>query len=159
DLDAAEYHVLKAVELERKRAGDEGRSVVKLLQARLRLYRGEEAEARAVATGLLRESDAARAAGLPDPLQVPSESVLCSMIDLATRDADDAAWDALEERSALFSVGQEHIEVLEARALAALRRGSRVEARAQLLRAIAAAERIPNGMGDRLRRALAATIS
>ena len=159
DLDAAEYHVLKAMELERKRVGDEGRAVVKLLEARLRLYRGEEAEARAVATGLLRESDAARAAGLPDPLQVPSESVLCSMIDLATRDADDAAWDALEERSALFSVGQEHIEVLEARALAALRRGSRVEARARLLRAIAAAERIPNGMGDRLRRALAATIS
>ena len=159
DIDAAEFHVRKAMELERKRVGDEARAVVKLLDARLRLYRGEEAEARAVAGGLLRESAAARAAGLPDPLQVPSESVICSMIDLATRAPDDAAWDALEERSALFSVGQEHIEVLEARALAALRRGSLVEARAQLLRAVAAAERIPNSMGDRLRRMLAATSS
>ncbi len=131
--------------------------MIKLLGARLHLYRGEEAEARAVAKGLLTESDAARAAGRPDPLQVPSEHVLCAMIDLATRDADAAEWDALEERSALFSVGQEHIEVLEARALAALRRGNRSEARARILRAIAAAARILNGMGDRLRRALAAT--
>ena len=79
------------------------------------------------------------------------------MIDLATRDADDAEWDALEQRSALFSVGQEHLEVLEARALAALRRGSLVAARAQIFRAIEAAARIPNGMRDRLLRALEAT--
>ena len=157
DLDAADHYVRKAMELERKRAGEEARAVIKLLGARLHLYRGEEAEARAVAKGLLAESDAARAAGRPDPLQVPSEHVLCAMIDLATRDADAAEWDALEERSALFSVGQEHIEVLEARALAALRRGNRSEAHARILRAVASAARIPNAMGDRLRRALAAT--
>jgi hypothetical protein len=81
------------------------------------------------------------------------------MIDLATRDADEAEWALLERQSAVFSVGQEHIEVLEARALAELRRGNVTAARAQLLRAIEAAARIPNVMGDRLRRGLAATSS
>jgi tetratricopeptide (TPR) repeat protein len=156
DLDAAEPHVARAVELEKKRAGEEARPVVALLDARFRLYRGDVAEVRAVAVAIHHESAAAHATGRPDPFQVPSEEVLWSMIDLATRDADDAAWDALEKRSLLFSVGQEHLEVLEARALAALRRGNHAEARAQLLRTITAAERIPNVMGDRLRRALAA---
>jgi hypothetical protein len=87
----------------------------------------------------------------------PSEDVLCSMIELAAADAGDAPWDALEARSARCSVGQEHIEVLEARALAALRHGRRVEARAQLEKAIHVANLIPNVMNSRLRRRLAST--
>jgi serine/threonine protein kinase/tetratricopeptide (TPR) repeat protein len=156
DLDAAEPYVSRAIQLERARVGAEARAEVTLLDARVHLFRGDEDEARALASRLRRESDAAKAAGARDPLQVPSEDVLCTMIDLATGDADAAAWDALEQRSAVFSVGQEHVEVLEARALAALRRGDLAAARAQLLRAIAAAARIPNVMGERLRRALAA---
>jgi serine/threonine protein kinase/tetratricopeptide (TPR) repeat protein len=159
DLEAAEPLVFRAIELEVARAGAESRAVIHLLGARFHLYRGDATAARAVATRLRRESDAANAAGTPDPLQVPSEGVLCTMIDLATRDADEAEWALLERQSAVFSVGQEHIEVLEARALAELRRGNVTAARAQLLRAIEAAARIPNVMGDRLRRGLAATSS
>jgi hypothetical protein len=44
--------------------------------------------------------------------------------------------------------------VLEARALAALRHGQPEEAVMRLARALAAAERIPNAMGARLRRRL-----
>jgi serine/threonine protein kinase/tetratricopeptide (TPR) repeat protein len=157
DLDAAEPCVSRAIQLERARVGADARAEVTLLDARVHLFRGDEAAARALAIRLRDESDAAKAAGLPDPLQVPSEDVLCAMIDLATREASAAEWDALEQRSATFSVGQEHVEVLEARALAALRRGDHAAAHAQLLRTIAAAARIPNVMGDRLRRALAAT--
>ena len=157
DLDAAEPHVSKAIQLERARVGADARAEVTLLDARVRLYRGDAAAARALAIGLRHASDTAKAEGRRDPLQVPSEDVLCAMIDLATRDADDAEWDALEQRSILFSVGQEHLEVLEARALAALRRGAVAAARTQILRAIEAAARIPNGMRDRLRRALDAT--
>ena len=157
DLDAAEPHVSRAIQLESARVGAEARAEVTLLDARVHLFRGQEAEARALASRLRRESDAAKAAGARDPLQVPSEDVLCTMLDLATRDADAAEWDALEQRSAVFSVGQEHVEVLEARALAALRRGEGDAARAQLVRTLDAAARIPNVMGDRLRRALAAT--
>lgn len=157
DLDAAEPHVSKAIQLERARVGADARAEVTLLDARVRLYRGERAAARALSLDLRRASDAAKAEAQRDPLQVPSEDVLCAMIDLATRDADDAEWDALEQRSILFSVGQEHLEVLEARALAALRRGDLAAARAQILRAIEAAARIPNGMRERLRRTLDAT--
>ncbi len=157
DLDAAEPHVSKAIQLERARVGAEARAEVTLLDARVQLYRGGSAEASFLAMGLRRESDAAKAAAQHDPLQVPSEDVLCTMIELATREASDTEWDALEQRSILFSVGQEHLEVLEARARAALRRGAVDAARAQILRAIEAAARIPNVMGDRLRRALDAT--
>ena len=160
DLDAAEPYVARAIQLEHARVGAEARAEVTLLDARVRLHRGRVEEARALAIRLRSESDAAKAKGARDPLQVPSEDVLCTMLELATRDADadaDAAeWDALEQRSALFSVGQERIEVLEARARVALRRGDHAAARAQLERAIDAAARIPNMMGARLRRALAA---
>ena len=64
----------------------------------------------------------------------------------------EAAWEALEARSARESVGQEHIEVLEARALYASRLGQRERAMRQLDKAIAAASRIPNVMSERLRR-------
>ena len=85
----------------------------------------------------------------------PSEDVFCAMIELAARDAPAESWAALEDRSARSSVGQEQIEVLEARALTALRRGRRAEAAAQLAKARALAERIPNVMGPRLQRWIA----
>ncbi len=72
----------------------------------------------------------------------------------ATQDAGAPAWDELEERSARFSVGQEQVEVLEMRGLSALRGGRHGEAAAALEKAIAAAARIPNVMGARLRRRL-----
>jgi eukaryotic-like serine/threonine-protein kinase len=150
DLDAAEPHARRALELERRRTGGAERPVVALLGARIALYKGEEAEARAVAEAI--RKTAAAEGGV---LAVPSEDVLCAMIELATSGPDAATWDALEARSARFSVGQEHVEVLEARALAALRRGRRAEAARQLEKAVQAAARIPNVMHDRLERALA----
>jgi Tfp pilus assembly protein PilF len=161
DLDAAGPHVARAVEIERRRAGDAGRPVALLLLARVRLYRGDEADARALFERIQGGQRSAADAGRADALLVPSEEVLCAMIDLATRDlaasgaalgAHEVAWDDLEERSARFSVGQEQIEVLEVRAIAALRRGRLGEARGALERALAAAERIPNVMAGRLAR-------
>lgn len=78
---------------------------------------------------------------------VPSEDVLCAAVELATQGASAAVWDALEESSALYSVGQERLEVLELRGLAALRGGRRDEAVTALEKAIAAAARISNVMG------------
>ena len=96
-----------------------------------------------------------RVRGDGDAALSPSEDIFCAMIELAARDAPADAWDALEERSARSSVGQERIEVLEARALTALRRGRRADAAAQLAKARALAERIPNVMGPRLQRWIA----
>jgi tetratricopeptide (TPR) repeat protein len=155
DVDAAEPHAKRALAIEERRAGSAVRPVVVLLAARLELYRGDEAAARRILEGIRAHQIDARAANRLDTLLAPSEDVLASMVDLATQSASAPEWDELEARSARFSVGQEQIEVLEARALAAFRRGQLADARAQLERALATASRIPNVMGARLRRELA----
>jgi hypothetical protein len=126
--------------------------VVQLLQARLLLYQGEEGRAREIIEAVRDQQARATTAGRNDTAMAPAEEVLWSMIDLATRDASDEEWDALEERSARHSVGQEQIEVIEARARARARRGRHEEAKAALARAIETAGRIPNMMQERLAR-------
>jgi tetratricopeptide (TPR) repeat protein len=154
DLDAAEPHVRRAIEIEHRLRGDGGRPVVVLLGARFHHGRGDEAAAREIVDRIRARQDEARATGETDALMVPSEAVMCAAVDLATRDASAAEWDELEQRSARYSIGQEHVEVLEMRAVAALRRGRAAEAAAQLGKALAASARIPNVMGARLRRRL-----
>jgi tetratricopeptide (TPR) repeat protein len=152
DVDAAEPHAQRALAIEERRAGGAGRPVVVLLAARIALYRGDEAVARRILSGIHAHQIDARSANRLDTLLAPSEDVLAAMVDLATRDASAVEWAELEARSARFSVGQEQIEVLEGRALAALRRGALADARAQLEKALAVATHIPNIMGARLRR-------
>ncbi|WP_437779713.1 protein kinase domain-containing protein [Sorangium sp. So ce1097] len=162
DLHAAKPHIERALEIEQRRFCGACRPVALLLKARFLFYCGEEAEARALFERMREMQDRARAEGRADALMVPSEEVLCAMIGLATGDGGDGgdgsddAWDALVDRSAQSSVGQEHVEVLEIRAVTALRRGRLAAARAALSAAQRAAERIPNVMGDRLRRHAAA---
>ncbi|KYF80188.1 hypothetical protein BE17_16500 [Sorangium cellulosum] len=152
NLDTAMSHVERAVALERHQRGEEARPVVELLLARLLLYKGDEGKAREIIEAIQRQQAKAAAEGRGGMEMAPSEEVQWSMIDLATRDASGEAWDELEERSARFSVGQEQIEVIEARARALSRRGRDEEARAALARAIDVAGRIPNVMRERLER-------
>ncbi|WP_433926481.1 serine/threonine-protein kinase PknK [Sorangium cellulosum] len=152
NLETAMLHVERAVALERHQRGEESRPVVELLLARLLLYKGDEREARAIIEAIRRRQAKAAAEGRAGMEMAPLEEVQWSMIDLATREASEEAWDELEERSARFSVGQEQIEVIEARARALSRRGRHVEARAALERAIEVAGRIPNVMRERLER-------
>jgi serine/threonine protein kinase/tetratricopeptide (TPR) repeat protein len=154
DADAAEPHIRRAIEIDRKLSGDPGRPVVALLEARLRLYRGDEDGARAIASRIRERQASLRASGESDALMAPSEDVICTMIELATRDAAIAEWDDLEVRSERFSVGQERIEVIETRALACARRDRGVEAEHHLERAVDVATRIPNAMSARLNRRL-----
>jgi tetratricopeptide (TPR) repeat protein len=154
--DAAEPHLRAAAAAATRQTGGSRPTVVALLDARIRLYRGDEAGARAIAAEIRAREAEARARGAADAVMSPSEDVLCSMVELAAGDAGDAAWDELTARSARVSVGQEHVEVLEARALSALRRGRPAEARRELEKALRAASRIPCAMGDRLRRRLGA---
>jgi eukaryotic-like serine/threonine-protein kinase len=83
--------------------------------------------------------------------------VLVSMVDLATRDATSEEWQALLERSARDSIEQEPIEVADLYGTWALRRGRIDEARRAFEEAAARAARIPNIMGDRVRKGLLAT--
>jgi eukaryotic-like serine/threonine-protein kinase len=154
DADAAEPHIQRALTIDRKVSGDPGRTVVALLEARLRLFQGAEASAEAIVARIHERQADLRARGEPDALMAPSEAVLFTMIELATRDASADAWDALEARSEHLSVGQERIEVVETRALAAQRRGRSDEARRHLQRALDLATHIPNAMSTRLQRRL-----
>jgi tetratricopeptide (TPR) repeat protein len=155
DPEAAAPHIQRAIVLDRMNAGDRGRADVVLIEARLRLQLGDGAGARAVVRRLRERQAEAQARGEDTAWMSPSDDVLGSTIDLSTRDATGAEWDALEERSERFSVGQERLEVIEARALALARGGHVDEARLHLERALDLASRITTAMIPRLRRRLA----
>ena len=149
DLDAAEPHAARALALEVRHTGGAPRPVIALLDGRLRHFRGDLQGAREAAARI-------RVQAGPS-LPVPAEDVLCVMLELATSDADDAAWEALEARSREFSMGQERLEVTEARGLSALRRGRTAEARRHFERALEIGRTLPNVMTARLERHLART--
>ncbi|HVK70372.1 MAG TPA: protein kinase, partial [Polyangium sp.] len=153
DLPAAEPYIRVAAAAVRQPNIGAHPELVQLLEARIALYRGEEASATAIVGAIRAAQLEARAKGTE--ILTPSEEVLCIMVELATTDAPAERWDELAERSARCSVGQERIEVLEARALTALRRGRRDDAARQLEVALNVASRIANVMAPRLRRALA----
>jgi predicted ATPase len=153
DLEAAEPYVREAALLTKRPNAGVHPSVIDLLAARIHLYRGDEAAASSLAGSIRAAEVKAREDGRE--LLSLSEGVLCATIELVAADAPDAEWSALEERSAACSAGQEHIEVLEARALGALRRGRFAEAARQLEKARSVASSIPNVMAPRLEKALA----
>ncbi|WP_159397862.1 serine/threonine-protein kinase [Sorangium cellulosum] len=150
---AAEPHVLRALALDRAISGEPGRAVVALLEARLRFHRGEEEAARDAVAHIRALQAEARARGEAGALLSPSEDVLCSALELATAAAaEDAAWEVLEARAARFSLGQERIEVVEARSVSAARRGRREEALRQIDRALELSCRVPSAILRRLAR-------
>jgi hypothetical protein len=154
DIDAAAPAIEQTVAFDARRSGGEARPVVLLLKARLLLYRGDEAGARALSARIRKREAKARETGEAALMLAPSEDVLCAAVELSTRGSSEAEWDALEARSAACSIGQERIEVLEMRALRALRRGRASEACARLDAALSAASKIPNVMAGRLKRRL-----
>lgn len=144
DLEAAWPHAERALQLEMIRTSNSPRMEIELLPARLALHRGDLATARDVVAFIRARKRASEPA--------PAIDVLCTMAEYASGDVNDAAWEALEARSAQFSIGQERIEVIEARAVSALRRGFVDEARRHIVRAIETARSIPNVMHERLER-------
>jgi eukaryotic-like serine/threonine-protein kinase len=141
-------HALRALQLESSRTGNSPRMEIELLPARLALHSGDLVAARGVLDGIRRR----RRTGMP----APAIDVLCTMVEYACSCMHDAAWESLEAQSAQFSIGQERIEVIEARAVAALRNGRPDEARQHFIRAIDVSRTIPNVMRERLERWLAA---
>lgn len=144
NIEAALPHANRALQLEMLRTSNAPRMEIELLPARLALHRGDLAAARDVVAFIRARKRASEPA--------PAIDVLCTMVEYASGDVDAAAWDALEARSAQFSIGQERIEVIEARAVSALRRGFVDEARRHIVRAIETARTIPNVMHERLER-------
>lgn len=145
DIETATPHVERALQLENVRTSNAPRMEMELLPARLALYSGDIARAGEIVAVIRARKRTA--------ISAPSIDVICTAIEYATRDVDEAAWDALDARSARFSIGQERIEVIEVRAISALRRGRVDEAQQHFLRALDAARNIPNVMRERLEHA------
>jgi serine/threonine protein kinase/tetratricopeptide (TPR) repeat protein len=154
DDEAAEPHIQRALTLDRRLSGAEIRPAPALLEAKLHLYRGDKVRVRAILERIRAREVEARTRGEADALLVPSEEVLWSMLDLATQQASDAAWDELEERARRYAPGYEEIEVVESRALWEGWRGNANAARRHLVRALEMVTRVPNALGARLRRRL-----
>jgi tetratricopeptide (TPR) repeat protein len=168
DEEAASRHIERAVSIEERHPEVAPRPFAALLKARALAAQGKGAEAR-VELARIREAVArAESEGKPAGALAANEAVLVDLVELATRPAETGAlaapeqsgsqvaaspeWDALVQRSTLCSMEQEHLEVLELRARAALHAGRIAEADQTLAAARAAAERIPNLFDARLSR-------
>ena len=146
-------HIARAIELERRHPEVTPRPWALLLHARMLAFVGEDARARAML------EDVRNALTQSGTELLPSEEVLFSLVELATREASPEEWRALQARSDAHSVEQEPLEVLEVQALARRRRGEREEALRILQEALARAARIPNVMWGRLRGSLESTLT
>jgi tetratricopeptide (TPR) repeat protein len=159
DLDAGTRHVRRAMAFEDRHPDVVGSTLVAtLIFGRIQAYAGDEPEGRKTLRRLEAAVKTAPSQGRTSGGLTPSQGVLVSMIDLATRDdATSAEWQALLERSARDSLEQEPIEVADLYGTWALRRGRIEEARRAFEEAAARAARIPNIMESRVRKGLEAT--
>jgi tetratricopeptide (TPR) repeat protein len=155
DLDRANPHVLRAVEIERRHPEIASRPAARLLQARLHAFRGDLDEARRMLEEIHRVEAAARRDGRGGALLGPSDRILAAMVELAVRAGPEDEWRALCARSRAESLEQEPIEVHEMHGLAALRAGRREDAAAALREALRLTAQIPNVMEARVKAALA----
>jgi tetratricopeptide (TPR) repeat protein len=158
ELSAAEQHARRAIAIEERHPEVAGRGLIGVLRlARIEAYRGHTAETRA----LLHRLESARAAAAVNQSTggtlTAADEVLITMLDLSTRDASTAEWEALLRRSEKESVEQDSIEVAELYGIWALRKGRAEEARRAFEEAARRAKRIPNIMEARIQKGLAAT--
>lgn len=152
DVKTANEHAARAEALEAASPEMASRPVASLLRARLMAFEGLVEESRKLLGEIEESVGRTRSEGRASGALLPSEEVLATMVDLATRQASEAEWDALVERSERESVEQESIEVLEMRALAARRAGEIAESQRCFELAMQLSTRIPNVMKQRLQK-------
>ena len=152
DVKTANEHAARAAALESGSPEMASRPVASLLRARLMAFEGLVEESRKLLGEIEESIGRSRSDGRASGALLPSEEVLASMVDLATREASEKEWDALVARSERESVEQESIEVLEMRALSAQRAGKTAEAKRCFELALELSTRIPNVMQQRLQK-------
>ncbi len=154
DLDAAAPHLATALALAENRKTATPPEIVLMLAARIKFHSGDVVGAREVVQRIRRTQQSVRDEKNGLQILSPSEEVFATLIEVATAEATDAQWKEIERRSAEFSFGQEQIEVLEGRALWALRNGHLDEARQRYHEALELSTRILTVMTPRLQRGL-----
>jgi len=150
ELEDAEKHARRAVEIDEKRLGEAARPESSLLLARVLAAAGNSAGARYI----LRQIQGRRRGALGRRDQeielLPGEEVFFSLVDLATREASGEEWEALWARAVKCLTGQDQIEFWELRGRGAQRRAADQEAIRAFQQAVLLAGRVPNVMLNRL---------
>jgi len=123
--------------------------------ARLKWYGGEVEVAAEIAARVLAQQAEAQVAGQTDSLLTASERLALDQVALALRHAPAAEFDALIARGRELALQpQDIVELMEWKALAAVRAGRRDEGVALLKETLAEAEKSARLTLDRLRRQL-----
>jgi len=156
NFEEAEKHARRAVEIDERRFGEAARPESHLLLARVLSARGESTAARAILTEIRARQARARERNDREIELLPSEEAFFTMVDLATRQAEDPEWDSLQAHASSCLTGQDLIEVLEMRARAAQHQRRQAQARKAFEEALGIAKRVPNVMRERIERELAA---
>jgi tetratricopeptide (TPR) repeat protein len=148
----------RGVEMYRQMLGDAASRVynAELLLARVQSHQGDVAGAAEIVRRLVVAQAEAAAAARGDALLSDMERVLLETMELGLGASDDAAFDKLVERGrALLMQPQDIVEILEWKALAALRGGRRLEGLRFMQDALTEAESKAQLAADRIRRQLA----
>jgi tetratricopeptide (TPR) repeat protein len=157
EFEEAAKHARRAVEIDERRLGEAARPESALLLSRVLAASGDGPGARAILDQIRARQARARARGDREIELLPSEEAFFSMVELATRDADDSEWKQLQARASSCLTGQDLIELLEMRGRAAQRQRHPDAAREALQEALRVAEQVPNVMKERIKRALECT--
>ena len=127
-----------------------------LLLARLKWYQGDVEAARELATRIIQGQTDAEAAGKSDSLLTPEERIMLEMVSTALRGAPDADFDTLVEKGRRQTMQpMDIVEIMEWKALSALRAGRGDDGVQFLEEALADADRNARLMLSRIRAQLA----
>ena len=127
-----------------------------LLLARLKWYQGDVEGAREIAKGITQGQAEAEQAGKSDSLLTPEERIMLEMVSTALRAAPDADFDALVEKGRRQTMQpMDIVEIMEWKALSALRSGRASDGVRFLQEALADADRNARLMLARIRGQLA----
>ncbi|HET6147083.1 MAG TPA: protein kinase [Polyangia bacterium] len=127
-----------------------------LLLARLKWYQGDVESARELATRIIQGQTEAEAAGKSDSLLTSEERIMLEMVSTALRGAPDADFDTLVEKGRRQTMQpMDIVEIMEWKALSALRAGRADDGVRFLEEALASADRNAKLMLSRIRAQLA----
>jgi tetratricopeptide (TPR) repeat protein len=150
-LDDAVTSGNRALELATRLWGDQSReaSSRELLLARVALYRGDHDQLR----GHLERIRARLASNAPGSEMETPDRMMFGMVELASRGGTPDEWSELLERVEATGLQPlEHVEIIEAGAIAAERSGRTEDARALLRKALDTCAATPNLMSGRVQR-------
>jgi eukaryotic-like serine/threonine-protein kinase len=154
----AEPYIRRATELYVQSLGPGAARVAncEVQLARLKWYGGDPDAAAAIVAKVTSQQEAAQAAGETDSLLLGSERVTLDQVALALRQGTAEEFDALIARGRELALQpQDIVEIMEWKALTALRAGRREEGVRLLGEAVAEAERSARLALDRVRKRLA----